>query len=117
MLENDKQAEAAESNRPWVLDARHLVKQYGPSCSYCAILTGPEKGNRCPVCGTVTACADINFTLEKGEVLGIVGESGSGKSTLMQMVNLSLPADRGELWYREGGMHGYLLEEPVNLLA
>ena len=89
------------SQRPWVLNASNLQKRYGRGCSYCSTLTGPDKGNRCPICGTVIACADINFTLEKGEVLGIVGESGSGKSTLMQLVNLTLPADSGELWYRE----------------
>src|SRR5438045_8259181 len=94
------------ADRPWVLKANNLSKRYGRGCSYCAALTGPERGNRCHVCGTVVACAEINFRLEKGEVLGIVGESGSGKSTLMQIVNLSLPADGGELWYRELGQQG-----------
>jgi peptide/nickel transport system ATP-binding protein len=32
--------------------------------------------------GTVRAGENINFTLNKGEVMGLVGESGSGKSTL-----------------------------------
>ncbi len=100
----------------WRLKVTNLTKRYGLGCSYCTVLTGPEQSNRCPVCGTVTACAKINFVLKQGEVLGIVGESGSGKSTLMQIVNLSLPADEGEVWYRERDEHGHFLGESVNLL-
>ena len=108
---------ASLPQRPRVLKAHNLQKRYGRGCSYCTALTGPEKGNRCPICGTVIACADINFTLTQGEVLGIVGESGSGKSTLMQMVNLTLPADSGELWYRElNEQHRILGEEEQDLL-
>ena len=29
---------------------------------------------------TIVASSNVNFTLERGEILGIVGESGSGKS-------------------------------------
>ncbi len=86
----------------WVLKAKDLTRRYGPGCSYCAALTGPEYNtSRCRVCGTVTACRDVNFELEQGEILGIVGESGSGKSTVMQIVNLINRADGGELWYRD----------------
>src|SRR5437016_3806619 len=99
----------------WILKADNLTKRYGPGCSYCTVLTGLAQSNRCPVCSTVTACAKINFVLKQGEVLGIVGESGSGKSTLMQIVNLSLPADDGEVWYHGRGKHGDLLEEAVDL--
>ncbi len=104
------------STKEWVLEGRDLTKRYGSGCSYCDVLTGPEKGNRCPVCGSVTACAHINFALAKGEILGIVGESGSGKSTLMQLVNLAVPADSGELWYRELNANEHD-STPVNLLA
>jgi len=101
----------------WILKATNLTKRYGPSCLYCTALTGPEHSNRCAICGTVIACAKINFVLKQGEVLGIVGESGSGKSTLMQIVNLSLPSDDGEVWYRERDKHKPFQEEPVNLLT
>ena len=30
--------------------------------------------------------SDINFTMEKGQVLGLVGENGAGKSTLMKIL-------------------------------
>ena len=101
----------------WILKATNLTKRYGPSCLYCTALTGLEQSNRCPICGTVIACAKINFVLKQGEVLGIVGESGSGKSTLMQIVNLSLPVDEGEVWYREKDKQKQLQEAPVNLLT
>ncbi|HZR41045.1 MAG TPA: ATP-binding cassette domain-containing protein, partial [Ktedonobacteraceae bacterium] len=32
--------------------------------------------------GTVHAVTDVNFTLQRGQILGLAGESGSGKSTL-----------------------------------
>ena len=97
---NGKNGSRDAAQREWVVQGRKLTKRYGGGCTYCATLTGSERSNRCPVCGTVTACADIDFELAKGEIVGIVGESGSGKSTLMQIVNLSLPADSGELLYR-----------------
>lgn len=101
----------------WILKVTDLTKRYGPGCSYCSVLTELAQSNRCPICGTVTACAKINFTLKQGAVLGIVGESGSGKSTLMQIVNLSLPAEDGEIWYREYDEQSPFPVEPVNLLT
>lgn len=34
-----------------------------------------------------TACDNINFTLNRGEFVGVIGHTGSGKSTLMQQLN------------------------------
>ena len=116
-MTNTNNASLPES---WVLEARNLTKRYGSGCAYCDTLTGPERGNRCSVCGTITACKNINFVLTQGEILGIVGESGSGKSTLMQLVNLALAADSGELWYRELSnleTASHSNSNPVNLLT
>ena len=38
---------------------------------------------------------DINFSLEKGEVLSIIGSSGSGKTTLLRCLNFLTTPDTG----------------------
>jgi len=38
--------------------------------------------------GTVTALADVSFTVERGEVTAVMGPSGSGKSTMLNMLGL-----------------------------
>ena len=35
---------------------------------------------------TIVASSNVNFILERGEILGIVGESGSGKSTIANAI-------------------------------
>jgi peptide/nickel transport system ATP-binding protein len=53
--------------------------------------------------GTVHAVIDVNFTLKRGEILGLAGESGSGKSTLAYAITCLLrpPAmiSSGEILY------------------
>ncbi len=46
------------------------------------------------------ALSDVNFELNKGEVLGILGQNGSGKSTLLRMINSIFPPDLGEITVR-----------------
>ena len=43
--------------------------------------------------------SDINFTLKRGETLGIIGKTGSGKSTLLQMIVRQLDPTSGEIRY------------------
>ena len=40
---------------------------------------------------------DINFSLEKGEVLSIIGHSGSGKTTLLRCINFLTELDSGKM--------------------
>ena len=42
---------------------------------------------------------DIDFSVEKGDVISIIGASGSGKSTLLRCINLLETADSGEILY------------------
>lgn len=61
-----------------IIEVRHLSKWFGSN----EILT------------------DINFTVEKGEVVCIIGSSGSGKSTLLRCINLLEKPSGGEILYR-----------------
>jgi polar amino acid transport system ATP-binding protein len=42
--------------------------------------------------------ADINETIEEGEVVVVIGPSGSGKSTFLRCLNLLETPDEGEVW-------------------
>ena len=42
---------------------------------------------------------DIDFTVQKGDVISIIGASGSGKSTLLRCINLLESATSGEILY------------------
>ncbi|MFD1737785.1 amino acid ABC transporter ATP-binding protein [Bacillus salitolerans] len=57
---------------------------------------------------------DINFSVNKGEVVSIIGSSGSGKSTLLRCVNLLERPSGGEIIYKgenildeKHDIHGY----------
>ena len=50
-----------------ILEIRHLSKSFGSN----------------------EVLRDIDFTVEKGDVISIIGASGSGKSTLLRCINSS----------------------------
>ncbi len=43
------------------------------------------------------AVKNVNFAIEKGEIIGIIGHTGSGKSTLVQHLNGLLKATEGDV--------------------
>lgn len=47
------------------------------------------------------AIKDINFCIEKGEIVGIIGHTGSGKSTLVQHLNGLLKPTFGEVLFND----------------
>ena len=47
--------------------------------------------------GTFAAAEDINFTVKKGEIIGLVGLNGAGKSTLINMMLGFLRPSRGKI--------------------
>ncbi|MDA7438124.1 ABC transporter ATP-binding protein [Candidatus Pseudothioglobus singularis] len=83
---------------------------------------------------TIVASKDVEFTLERGEILGIVGESGSGKSTIAnaiinlidppgEITNGSIKIDNDELRDNEeliqeirGKKIGFVFQDPQTSL-
>lgn len=49
----------------------------------------------------IQALSDINFSIKKGEIVGIVGESGSGKSTLARILIHLEAADSGQIYFND----------------
>jgi len=47
--------------------------------------------------GKITAIADISFTIEKGQVVGLLGLNGAGKSTTMNIIAGCIRADDGSV--------------------
>lgn len=49
--------------------------------------------------GTNEVLKDIDFSVEKGDVISIIGSSGSGKSTLLRCINMLENATGGKIIY------------------
>ncbi|HEY7690633.1 MAG TPA: ATP-binding cassette domain-containing protein, partial [Dongiaceae bacterium] len=70
-------AEPAGNGQGYLLEARGITKYFG----------------------AVTALRDVNFHLQRGEVLGVVGDNGAGKSTLMKVLSGLYQPSTGELLF------------------
>jgi peptide/nickel transport system ATP-binding protein len=71
-----------------LLAVRGLVKHFGGS-----------SGMFTKKSGVVRAVDGIDFSVAKGETLGVVGESGCGKSTTARLVMQIIPPDHGEILF------------------
>ena len=49
--------------------------------------------------GSNLVLKDIDFAVDKGDVISVIGASGSGKSTLLRCINLLETPDAGEIIY------------------
>ncbi|MGI1672191.1 MAG: ABC transporter ATP-binding protein [Neptuniibacter sp.] len=47
--------------------------------------------------GAVTAAADINVEINRGEIVGVIGSNGAGKTTFINMVTGYLPPSSGKI--------------------
>mgnify|MGYP004460557701 FL=1 len=62
--------------------------------------------------GTHEVLRDIDFAVEKGDVISIIGASGSGKSTLLRCVNLLETPSSGEILYHGKNVVGRGVNAP-----
>ena len=49
--------------------------------------------------GTHEVLRDIDFSVNKGEVISIIGSSGSGKSTLLRCINMLEEPSAGTIYF------------------
>ncbi len=61
--------------------------------------------------GNLHAVDDINFTIAKGETLGVVGESGCGKSTLGRVILRLINPTSGEVYFEGENILDYSPKE------
>ena len=57
-----------------MIEVQHLTKRYG----------------------RITAVDDLNFRVERGEILGFLGPNGAGKTTTMRILTGYMPATEGK---------------------
>ena len=62
--------------------------------------------------GSNEVLRDIDFSVEKGDVISIIGASGSGKSTLLRCINLLETPSSGEILYRGVNVAGRGVNAP-----
>lgn len=62
--------------------------------------------------GSNVVLRDIDFTVEKGDVISIIGASGSGKSTLLRCLNLLETPTSGEVFYHGKDVAGSGINVP-----
>jgi putative phosphonate transport system ATP-binding protein len=82
-----------------MLTVTQLTQMYGAGCERCISETGAEHDcNRCPHCGTIVACANVDIEVFPGEIVGLIGESGSGKSTFMRALHFDEQPRSGAMY-------------------
>ena len=63
--------------------------------------------------GSHEVLRDIDFSVEKGDVISIIGASGSGKSTLLRCINLLETPSSGEILFHGQNMAGKGVNAPA----
>jgi branched-chain amino acid transport system permease protein len=65
--------------------------------------------------GGVIANSDINFSVRRGELLGIIGPNGAGKSTFFKMLTCEVPPTSGQIVFEGQDITGYSVTDVCQL--
>jgi len=65
--------------------------------------------------GGITALDGIDFSIEKGEVMGVIGPNGSGKTTLINCITGFIKATAGDIMFNGRNIRGMKPHKIVNL--
>ena len=65
--------------------------------------------------GGLTANADIDFSVNRGEVRGIIGPNGAGKSTLFKMLTCEVPPSAGKIVFEGRDITGMSVTDVCQL--
>ena len=72
--------------------SKYYTKSQSPPRRLAAAVRGAEN-----TVGSFCALDNINFSVKRGECVGIIGRNGSGKSTLLRMLSGMTSPDSGEI--------------------
>ena len=50
--------------------------------------------------GMIHAVKDVNFHIEKGEIVTLIGANGAGKTTILNTITGAVPVGSGEIIYK-----------------
>jgi branched-chain amino acid transport system ATP-binding protein len=56
--------------------------------------------------GGLTAVSEVDFYVDKGEILGLIGPNGAGKTTLFNLISAAIPLKSGKIIFKDKDITG-----------
>jgi len=56
--------------------------------------------------GGLSAVSNVDFHVDRGEILGLIGPNGAGKTTLFNLISAALPLSSGEIRFKGQKLNG-----------